>query len=227
MVIADEARDVALHVRRVADIEEVEAFANRRPWRARSPAGRARCSPRRSRRPRHDPSAARELRRGSACQSLDLPVELFPSWPSRLVLAGRCRLRNSPNVRGYTPDNRSTFRNCINRNSGPSFECQSQYLSKFQTGHQVPATRADISEVEDRRNSAGVVKILGSPEVQWPGHKRNSGNQMRVTLGPFAQSGIEFQLGTDLTETVETAIQHYAGKLRSGRRPHSTPTSFQ
>lgn len=49
---------------------------------------------------------------------------------------------------------------------------------------------------------------------------------MRVTLGPFAQSGIEFQLGTDLTETVETAIQHYAGKLRSGRRPIPPPQVF-
>jgi len=46
---------------------------------------------------------------------------------------------------------------------------------------------------------------------------------MRVTLGSFAQSGIEFQLGTDLTEAVETAIHHYTGKLRSGRRPVPPP----
>ena len=42
---------------------------------------------------------------------------------------------------------------------------------------------------------------------------------MRVTLGTFARSGIESQLGTDLTETVETAISHYTGKLTSGGRP--------
>lgn len=46
---------------------------------------------------------------------------------------------------------------------------------------------------------------------------------MRVTLGPFARSGIETQLGTDLAETVETALRHYTGKLRSGRPPIPLP----
>jgi hypothetical protein len=49
---------------------------------------------------------------------------------------------------------------------------------------------------------------------------------MKVTLGPFAQSGIEYQLGADLTEAVETAIDHYTGKLRSGRRPIPPPQVF-
>ena len=45
---------------------------------------------------------------------------------------------------------------------------------------------------------------------------------MRVTLGTFARAGIEAQ-GTDLAETVKTAISHYAGKLESGRPPMPPP----
>jgi hypothetical protein len=46
---------------------------------------------------------------------------------------------------------------------------------------------------------------------------------MRVTLGPFARSGIEQQLGAGLKETVETAVRHYANKLTLGRPPLSYP----
>jgi hypothetical protein len=49
------------------------------------------------------------------------------------------------------------------------------------------------------------------------------GRPMRVTIGEFASSGIESQLGTDLTEAVETAVHHYTSRLRSGRRPVAPP----
>ena len=42
---------------------------------------------------------------------------------------------------------------------------------------------------------------------------------MKVRLGSFARSAIETQLGTDLAETVELAVHHYAGKVKSGRPP--------
>ncbi len=47
---------------------------------------------------------------------------------------------------------------------------------------------------------------------------------MRVTVGKFARTGIESQLGTDLTETVETAIRIYTGKLTYGRQPLTYPS---
>jgi hypothetical protein len=46
---------------------------------------------------------------------------------------------------------------------------------------------------------------------------------MKVTLGQFARTGIESQLGTDLTAAVETAIRHYTGKLTYGRPPQPFP----
>lgn len=49
---------------------------------------------------------------------------------------------------------------------------------------------------------------------------------MRVTLGKFARSGIESQLGTDLAETVKAAVCHYTSKLESSGRPPVAPPSF-
>lgn len=46
---------------------------------------------------------------------------------------------------------------------------------------------------------------------------------MRVALGKFACSGIETHLGTDIPAGVRTALFHYAGKLKAGRRPVSPP----
>jgi hypothetical protein len=46
---------------------------------------------------------------------------------------------------------------------------------------------------------------------------------MRVTLGTFTRLSIEAQLGADLAETVETAVHHYAGKVKSGRPPIRPP----
>lgn len=46
---------------------------------------------------------------------------------------------------------------------------------------------------------------------------------MRITLGTFARTSIETQLGSDLAETVETALHHYTRKIRSGRRPVPLP----
>jgi hypothetical protein len=40
---------------------------------------------------------------------------------------------------------------------------------------------------------------------------------MNVTLGPFARSGIESQVGANLVETVETAVRHYTDKVTSRR----------
>ncbi len=46
---------------------------------------------------------------------------------------------------------------------------------------------------------------------------------MRITLGTFACSGIEAQLGSDLGSAVQAALCHYAGKLKSGRPPIGPP----
>jgi hypothetical protein len=46
---------------------------------------------------------------------------------------------------------------------------------------------------------------------------------MRVTLGTFARSSIESQLGSDLAETVETAVYHYTRKVKAGRPPVPLP----
>lgn len=46
---------------------------------------------------------------------------------------------------------------------------------------------------------------------------------MRVSLGTFARSGIEAQLGDDLSSAVQAALSHYAGKLKAGRPPIGLP----
>jgi hypothetical protein len=46
---------------------------------------------------------------------------------------------------------------------------------------------------------------------------------VRVTLGSFACSGIETHLGSDLSAGVRTALFHYVGKLKTGRRPVAFP----
>lgn len=46
---------------------------------------------------------------------------------------------------------------------------------------------------------------------------------MKVRLGTFARKGIEAQLGADLVETVETAVNHYTLKIESGRPPMAPP----
>lgn len=47
---------------------------------------------------------------------------------------------------------------------------------------------------------------------------------MRIALGTFARSGIEAQLGADLSSVVQAALSHYAGKLKSGRPPIGPPS---
>lgn len=46
---------------------------------------------------------------------------------------------------------------------------------------------------------------------------------MRVALGQFACNGIEAHLGTDIPAGVRKALFHYAGKLKTGRRPVAFP----
>ncbi len=46
---------------------------------------------------------------------------------------------------------------------------------------------------------------------------------MRVALGQFACIGIETHLGADIPAGVRTALFHYAGKLKTGRRPVAFP----
>jgi hypothetical protein len=46
---------------------------------------------------------------------------------------------------------------------------------------------------------------------------------MKVALGPFARSGIESQLGSDVAATVHAALCHYCGKLKAGRPPLAPP----
>lgn len=46
---------------------------------------------------------------------------------------------------------------------------------------------------------------------------------MRIALGTFACTGITTQMGVDLPTGVRAALLHYAGKLRSGRKPIEIP----
>ena len=46
---------------------------------------------------------------------------------------------------------------------------------------------------------------------------------MRVALGQFACNGIEAHLGADIPAGVRKALFHYAGKLKTGRRPVAFP----
>lgn len=47
---------------------------------------------------------------------------------------------------------------------------------------------------------------------------------MRVALGQFACSGIETHIGDDIPAGVRKALFHYAGKLKTGRRPVAFPS---
>ena len=46
---------------------------------------------------------------------------------------------------------------------------------------------------------------------------------MRISLGTFARTGIEAELGPDVVATVQAALCHYTGKVRGGRPPISPP----
>jgi hypothetical protein len=50
---------------------------------------------------------------------------------------------------------------------------------------------------------------------------------MRISLGTFACTGITTQMGVDLPTGVRAALLHYAGKLRSGRKPVGIPAFFR
>jgi hypothetical protein len=46
---------------------------------------------------------------------------------------------------------------------------------------------------------------------------------MKVTLGTFARTGIEAELGSDVASAVQAALCHYSGKLQAGRPPIAPP----
>src|SRR4051794_39396099 len=46
---------------------------------------------------------------------------------------------------------------------------------------------------------------------------------MRITLGKFACSGIETQLGEDIPAGARKALFHYTRKLQAGREPLALP----
>jgi hypothetical protein len=46
---------------------------------------------------------------------------------------------------------------------------------------------------------------------------------MRISLGTFARTGIEAELGPDVAATVQAALCHYTGKVRGGRAPIAPP----
>jgi hypothetical protein len=46
---------------------------------------------------------------------------------------------------------------------------------------------------------------------------------MRITLGTFARSGIEAEVGPNIAATVQAALSHYTGKVRGGRPPIGPP----
>jgi hypothetical protein len=47
--------------------------------------------------------------------------------------------------------------------------------------------------------------------------------EMKVVVGPLAQSGLETRVGSNLPAAVNTALVYYVGKLNSGRRPARFP----
>lgn len=47
---------------------------------------------------------------------------------------------------------------------------------------------------------------------------------MRIELGKFACAGIETHLGGDIPAAVQTALAHYARKLKAGRGPLALPS---
>jgi hypothetical protein len=47
--------------------------------------------------------------------------------------------------------------------------------------------------------------------------------EMKVVVGPLAQSGLETRVGPNLPAAVNTALVYYVGKLNSGRRPARFP----
>lgn len=46
---------------------------------------------------------------------------------------------------------------------------------------------------------------------------------IRVTLGPFARSGVETYFGADVPAGVRSAIRHYARRLTTERMPPAPP----
>ena len=48
-------------------------------------------------------------------------------------------------------------------------------------------------------------------------------SEMKVVVGPLAQSGLETRVGSNLPAAVNTALVYYVGKLNSGRRPARFP----
>lgn len=47
--------------------------------------------------------------------------------------------------------------------------------------------------------------------------------EMKVVVGPLAQTGLEARVGSNLPAAVNTALVYYVGKLHSGRRPARFP----
>jgi hypothetical protein len=52
---------------------------------------------------------------------------------------------------------------------------------------------------------------------------RGVSSEMKVVVGPLAQSGLETRVGPNLPAAVNTALVYYVGKLNSGRRPARFP----
>ncbi len=52
-------------------------------------------------------------------------------------------------------------------------------------------------------------------------------DEMKVVIGPLAQTGLETRVGTNLPAAVNTALVYYVGKLNSGRRPARFPKFAQ
>jgi hypothetical protein len=46
---------------------------------------------------------------------------------------------------------------------------------------------------------------------------------LKVVIGPFALWGIRAQLGSDVGAGIETALSHYARRLKSGMPPREVP----
>jgi hypothetical protein len=76
------------------------------------------------------------------------------------------------------------------------------------------ASEGSFAELEERLNLASECEKLVNRGVL---------SEMKIVVGPIAQSGLETRVGPNLPAAINAALVYYVGKLNSGRRPVDFP----
>jgi hypothetical protein len=76
------------------------------------------------------------------------------------------------------------------------------------------ASEGSFAELEERLNLASKCEKLVNRGVL---------SEMKIVVGPIAQSGLETRVGPNLPAAINAALVYYVGKLNSGRRPVDFP----